>query len=303
MYFLKIDKHLCLEKDEKGDTMLTLASSLGFHFTVAILIKDYKMSVKEGGYRGRNCFLRAAENEKHETMRYLHKYIDKSLCNARDEDGNTALTLACFFGLEETVKLLIEELKIDINANATNGRNCFLSAVSGGNIEVMGYLHSVDKNLCKGKDDNGNTALHCAVEHGWFEVTRILVEEYNLDFKEMHLEFKDQRINCNDVKNNNGENAFHYAARHGKINHLKYFVEKDPEIVNSKTDMGWNALHFSVAYGTAECTKYLVKDLKFNIWERTDEGERASDLVGRCRKHDDPEKIQICSVLKNPWLL
>ena len=55
---------------------------------------------------------------------------------------------------------------------------------------------------------------------------------------------------CNDVKNNNGENAFHYAARYGKINHLRYFVEKDPEIVNSKTDMGWNALHFSVAYGT-----------------------------------------------------
>ena len=45
-------------------------------------------------------------------------------------------------------------------------QNCFHAAVAGGNLENMNYLHSLDPNLCKMKDNSGQTALMVANEYG-----------------------------------------------------------------------------------------------------------------------------------------
>ena len=54
------------------------------------------------------------------------------------------------------------EFKADIHELSFHGTNCFLGASEGGKHDTMKYLHSIDENLCKGKDKEGDTALTSA---------------------------------------------------------------------------------------------------------------------------------------------
>ena len=109
-------------------------------------------------------------------MRYLHS-LDDTLFRARDENNDTALTLAGYYGSEEAVNYLITELKVDVRETGENGRNCFLSATEGGKIDMMRYLHSLDDTLCRARDENNDTALTLAGYYGSKESVEYLVTE------------------------------------------------------------------------------------------------------------------------------
>ena len=59
----------------------------------------------------------------------------------------TVLTIASCFGTKEIVELLIDHFKVDITETGFLYSNCFLTAVLGGKIETMKYLHSIDDKL------------------------------------------------------------------------------------------------------------------------------------------------------------
>ena len=59
--------------------------------------------------------------------------IDKTFCEAKDDNDDTALTLASRLDLKETVELLINGCNVDIHQTGYYGRNCFLTAAIGGN--------------------------------------------------------------------------------------------------------------------------------------------------------------------------
>merc|ERR1711972_1063132 len=107
--------------------------------------------------------------------------IDRNLCKRKDENGDTALTLASRYGSKETVELLIKEFNADIHELGFDGRNCFLMAAEGGKLDSMKYVHSIDKNLCKRIDKYGQTALTLAIYYGSKETVELLIEEYNAD--------------------------------------------------------------------------------------------------------------------------
>ena len=54
--------------------------------------------------------------------------IRKRTFKGRDNNGDTALTLAGALGSKETVKLLINEFNADVHELGAYGRNCFLIA-------------------------------------------------------------------------------------------------------------------------------------------------------------------------------
>ena len=71
----------------------------------------------------------------------------------------TVLTLASGFGAKNVVELLINKFNVDETINGFGGRNCFIAATIGNKHDNMSLLHSVNSSLCKGKDEDGVTAL------------------------------------------------------------------------------------------------------------------------------------------------
>ena len=55
----------------------------------------------------------AAEGGKIEILRYINEIVDDSVKQARDEDGDMALTLAARNGYDEIVQFLVEEAGFD----------------------------------------------------------------------------------------------------------------------------------------------------------------------------------------------
>ena len=73
--------------------------------------------------------MHAAVCGKVDTMRYLHS-LDDTLCQARDDNNDTALTL----GSKESVKYMITELKVDVAKNVR--RRIETPGVSNWNLDA-----------------------------------------------------------------------------------------------------------------------------------------------------------------------
>jgi hypothetical protein len=119
--------------------------------------------------KGKNGFLCAAAAGKKDIIKYLHSKNDQ-LIHSVDENGRTAITIACGKADLETVKLL-EELGADVNYTLKpgpleihtefessmgiftyKGKNGFLCAAEGGKKDIIKYLHSKNDKFIHSKD-------------------------------------------------------------------------------------------------------------------------------------------------------
>ena len=241
-----IDNQLCEERDENGDTVLTLASGFGKTETVKLLIEDLKVNINSFSLNGQNCFLRAAHEGKHNTMRYLHS-VDLNLCKATDREGNTALILASKFGLKETVELMIKEFDANIQEIDASGRNCFLVAAKADKVDTIRYLYSIDKTLCKRKDEDSNNVLTLASEHASAETVKLLIQlcKYYIDIDEVGF---------------NGRNCIHCAVVGGKPDTIRYLHSINKNLYKAKDANGDTALTLARIYGFQEIEKLLTEE-------------------------------------------
>ena len=168
-----------------------------------MLIKEFNADIHKLGFKGRNCFLRAVLGNKIDTIRFLHK-IDKNLCKGKDEYGHNALTLASCYGSKETVEVLIKEFNADIHEVGYKGQNCFIQAARAGKIDTMRFLHKIDENLCKVKDNDGKTAFDHVTKETCSLLTELNIwpEELKLslfeNFEELGEGGMSQRWNANE---------------------------------------------------------------------------------------------------------
>merc|ERR1712110_78600 len=160
-YLLSVDPSLKNTRDYEESTVLTLASEYANKSTVQFLINDFGIDPSALGFVGRNSFLSAAVGSKIETLRYLNdKY--PSLKNARDDESDTALTLASEIANIATVQFLIEEVGLDPSELGMDGRNSFLCAAKGGKLETLRYLNGIDPSLKNERDGWEDSALSLA---------------------------------------------------------------------------------------------------------------------------------------------
>merc|ERR1712173_150845 len=94
--------------------------------------------------------------------------------------------------------------------------------------------------------DDGCTALHYSAGFGSLDVSKMLVEDHSMDFK--------------NVLDKNGRNAFLISCYNKNPDNMKYFIEKDPTVLESANKDKLNALYFSVHHGSLAGTKILVED-------------------------------------------
>ena len=147
-YLNKINSSL-KENGDKGENALTLASQFTDLETVKFLVEDsdMKMSVKEfGKSEESNSFIRAAFNGNIDILEYLNDQ-DPELKKSVDSNGDTALIMAAEFADLDTVKFLVEDIKVDIRETGFLNSNCFLRAASNGKIDTLRYLNQKDGKL------------------------------------------------------------------------------------------------------------------------------------------------------------
>jgi ankyrin repeat protein len=149
--------------------------------------------------------------------------------NIKDIYGNSPLHYAAGIGQLEIVKLLIKEWGDDVvKAKNNNNESALHCAAKGGHVQVVDLLirHGAKT---ENRDKYGNSPLHCAAEAGELEVVKLLIEwGYNIN-----------------AKNNNNESALHYAARKGHAEVSRFLIEKGINI-NAQNKHGYNALVLAI---------------------------------------------------------
>ncbi|MBE6463512.1 MAG: ankyrin repeat domain-containing protein [Alphaproteobacteria bacterium] len=106
----------------------------------------------------------------------VEELIDKGAdVNQKDEDGNTALMRASYWGYKEVVELLIQN-GADVHSKSNNGNTALMRASYWGYKEVVELLirNGADVNQ---KDEDGNTALMRASCGGRKEVVELLIQK------------------------------------------------------------------------------------------------------------------------------
>ena len=90
----------------------------------------------------------------------------------RDQDGITALLMACHCGHTDVVRLLIDRGGADINLAAPDGRTPFFMACQTGRYDIVELL--MHKGAITDKDHNGMLPLEVAIGQGHSATAELL---------------------------------------------------------------------------------------------------------------------------------
>jgi len=110
MNFIKFlhskNDQLIHSKTTDGNTALTLACDCKKIEAVKLLV-ELGSDVNQIDGKGRNGLMLAAEKGEKDIIKFLHS-INDQLIHGKDDDGKTAVQIACTNGNLETIKLLVE---------------------------------------------------------------------------------------------------------------------------------------------------------------------------------------------------
>ena len=124
-----------------------------------------------------------------------------------DEVENTALHLACKYGRIETVKYIIDKVRLSPTTTNKEGQTCFHLACRYGQLSILQYLCSIDGNIfCR--DHDGSTPIHIACQYGQLSIFKFISTT------------KSER-----VLDNNGRNPLHIACYYGHLEIVKLCVQ------------------------------------------------------------------------------
>ncbi|KAG6403730.1 hypothetical protein SASPL_135958 [Salvia splendens] len=126
------------------------------------------------------------------------------------------------------------------------------SAAREGNLEVVveiingcgGDGEELSELLSK-QNQSGETALYAAAECGHVELVEEMIKYYDAGFATL--------------KAKNGFDAFHIAAKLGKLGVLKVLMEADPQLPATVDQSNTTALHTAAAQGHVEVVSFLLE--------------------------------------------
>ena len=168
--------------------------------------------------------------------------------NLQDEDGYTALWLAVNAQEEDTVKVLLENSKvdgrIDIDLADRIGRTPFIVAAMKNNCDIVELLHKHHANpSIKDKQGRGNAIIR-AIDHRSKNVV-----EWMLD----HLE--EAVIQCSD---DDGRGVLHAASFSGNTDMVDLLAEDERIDINKQDNYGRTPLHAASEEGHLKIVETLI---------------------------------------------
>ena len=199
----------------------------------------------------------------------LLKYQQCSI-NETDDNGETALHMACRGLNVKCVQALIQNKRCNPNIQLGNGSTALHVAVGSTYtvyqqeiVQVLMKSDKIDPNL---KDNSGQTPFHCAIASGRLNIVEALISSGKCSYE--HKSISDALVlhrvvdsnkpylfsallKCPDCKINekdsNGETALHKACRDGKLNYISALIKDERCDTNILLSDGSTALHIALS--------------------------------------------------------
>eukprot|EP00192_Tetraselmis_astigmatica_P018263 CAMPEP_0117653214 /NCGR_PEP_ID=MMETSP0804-20121206/3066_1 /TAXON_ID=1074897 /ORGANISM="Tetraselmis astigmatica, Strain CCMP880" /LENGTH=260 /DNA_ID=CAMNT_0005459363 /DNA_START=96 /DNA_END=879 /DNA_ORIENTATION=+ len=160
------------EDPSGGGVLIKIASFLPF---VAVLLCFAAHLHVLPGMVATGLVFEAAEKGDSEQLSELLSRLDVSP-NTQNEDGDSALHLACLYGKTECVRLLLAS-QADATATDEDNGTPLHDAAAGGYMEIVSLLLAAGAASCVNHQDNdGETPLHMASRAESVEVVAALLE-------------------------------------------------------------------------------------------------------------------------------
>ncbi|KFY41936.1 hypothetical protein V494_02702 [Pseudogymnoascus sp. VKM F-4513 (FW-928)] len=200
---------------------------------------------------------------------YRQEYWDPEECYS-----TTGLHAASHFGLENTLKKLLDEDTLLIDAKTKMGSTPLIKAASRGHVSLVRML--LQKGADKYLTNLYGTALHCAAEAGYSNTINELVHHgMSVDVCEQYDRIP---ITCtldNDhaaafetfvglgadinVCDESGLTVVHKVAKCGCINIMDLILQRGWANIESESDHGLRAIHYAVIRGNTVVLSNLLK--------------------------------------------
>ena len=159
-----------------------------------------------------------------------------------DNERVTCLILASFFGHTETVRYLVGLKDVDVNHAENNGLTALHCAVKEGLRAVVEVLIDAGADI-ETKDTQGFSPLHTASIFGKLGTVNVLIEA-GADVR---------------ATDNEGQTCLMLASGVGHIDTVRYLVSlKDVEVNHHEHNSGFTALHFAVKEGHGDVVQVLI---------------------------------------------
>ncbi|PTQ41201.1 hypothetical protein MARPO_0035s0012 [Marchantia polymorpha] len=287
-----------------GFTSLMLASNFGHHDVVELLL-DYKANVMMTSEEGWNCLHYAARRCHGETLRLIlesHPDSVDSTIQGKLRLGYTPLMLACEFGHEEVVTLLLD-YRASVTMSSEEGMNALHYAARFGRFRATKSIvercaeaiNSVTLRLKTTSETQvqNKSSLMFACQYGHVTIVNIL-----LDHRADVMIYSELGWNC-----------IHYAAKGGRPNVLNMIVKERPNLINSLTlspqttstveVQKKSALMLACQFNRSELVKIFLKyGADFMIYSA--EGWNCLHYAARCGHYDVSELlVNACAELIN----
>ena len=262
-------------RDEIGQTPLHYSALSGSKECFKILIESGGKFSKSSNNKSELHY--ASESGNVDLLEYLKfRLIKNSLFesnkNQKDDDGNNALHYASLSGDKDSIKFLIDNnVLFTSNKYGENPLHKIAVRVEAYDANVLDYLKQELrssgklKNAINEQDENGNTPLHIAAQHGnKFLITKLMSLGASID-----------------VKNNNKNTPLHTAIIYGHSYCVNVFFENSKDTVSEIVGIhGRDLVHLAAMYGKYDCLSFLFKKSpNYNINKVTDKGNTALHLV------------------------
>ncbi|XP_069192310.1 serine/threonine-protein phosphatase 6 regulatory ankyrin repeat subunit B isoform X3 [Procambarus clarkii] len=246
-----------------GCTLLGLAAVLGHHHLVSPLVSA-GVTVDDPGLNTRTPLHIAAVHGHLDFARALLKAGANIEAASAEDDGERPLHLACRWGQESLVTLLVQE-GADIEASDNNGWGPLHCASYVGNAQVASTL------IRSGANIEASVGLwrplHRAALWGHVNVIKVLL---------------DAGANI-EAQSSFGNRAIHYAASRGQIPVLELLESRGCDL-QAVERLGGNALHSAASGGRLRTVQWLVGRSVCHRAQNTD-GRTAEDMAQLYGQH------------------
>ena len=158
-----------------------------------------------------------------------------------DNDGDTCLTLAAYFGHTETVHYLVNFPEVDVNHKDTDSHTALFLAADQNHPDVAKVLIDAGADI-EATDEEGYSPMLMASQDGSLETMKMLVKA-GADV-------------C--VTDNKGATCLLLAAWNGQTETVRYLLCLPEVDVNQSCNSGFTALHLGVLPKHSDVVEVLV---------------------------------------------
>jgi ankyrin repeat protein len=265
--FLVLSKASVVLQDKQGDTPLHIVAKRGSTRTLEVicqaLVGGEKVAINP-------------DREKEDLEQKLEKISEladeakiKSIMSIPDPAGDTPLHVACSFGYEMLVNMLIRNGADPEKKNFPSRKGVAQDANARPDKKSKRKKKNQDaedeSKAMGAQGGGGKTPYHVTAEVGHTELFKIFVRK---------------GIDTSGV-DENGHTCLHYAAMNNDVEIAEIQFECDPN-PNVLTTAGWTPLHYAAAYDSVHVIVFLL-DAGADPTIENNQGHTPSMLAGRSR--------------------